>query len=46
MVLEGKDGDVARAFDLVESIKGEPPIKLRKGELLGTIEQMKRQTTS
>jgi hypothetical protein len=41
MVLEGKDEAVAQAFRFVESIKGEPPIRVRKGELVGTIEQMK-----
>ncbi len=41
MVLEGTDEDVARAFELVESIKGEPPIQVARGELLGTLEQRK-----
>jgi len=43
LVVEGKDEDVARAFRLVESIKGEEPVRVRRGEMLGTLEMRKRQ---
>jgi hypothetical protein len=43
MVLEGKDEAVADAFALVESIKGEPAVRVAKGENLGTLELRKRQ---
>jgi hypothetical protein len=44
MVLEGKDEAVADAFSLVESIKGEPAVRVAKGENLGTLELRKRQS--
>lgn len=43
LVVEGKDEDVVRAFQLVESVKGEEPIRVRRGEMLGTLEQRKLQ---
>jgi len=43
LVVEGKDEDVARAFRLVESVKGEEPVRVRRGEMLGTLEMRKRQ---
>lgn len=43
LVLEGEDEQVARAFELVEGIKGEEPVRVRRGEMLGTLEQRKLQ---
>ncbi len=37
LVVEGKDEAVADAFSLVEKIKGEEPVRIRRGEMLGTI---------
>jgi hypothetical protein len=43
LVVEGQDEAVANAFSFVESLKAEPPIRVAKNELVGTIEQRKQQ---
>lgn len=42
LILEGRDEDVARAFEFVETIKGEPAVRVAKGEMLGTLELRKQ----
>ena len=46
LVLEGPDEDVARAFKLVESIKGEESVRVSRGELPGTLEQRRQAEAS
>ena len=43
LVLEGTDEVVADAFRLIEGIKGEPPVRVARGENLGTLELRKQQ---
>ena len=39
LVVEGTDDQVARTFDFIKTIKGEEPVRVRRGEMLGTLKQ-------
>jgi len=41
LVVEGTDEQVAKTFEYIKTIKGEEPVRVRRGEMLGTLAQRK-----